>query len=371
MSRTADRRGTRPVGHPATRAAGRPAGRPTGRRPDPRSPPDPDRPSGGAGASCQGHRRTHAAMARRVLADLRSCFPSSSGTAQSFLVQQSEITTSCGIGRTRRYLVGGGRVNRPGGGAAASTRSGACLNRSRACLSLCVRNAALSAGRSRRTEESPMSQRPGRPRNAQQKLAEIRRQQRSRQNRLRALVGVAVLAAIALVVLAVISFAGGRTAAPVAQPVRGMATGATVDGIACQTSEQVAYHIHSHLTIYASGVRQVVTAGIGIPGPQQVVNGFVEGGKCLYWLHTHDTTGIIHVESPAQRVYTLGQFFDVWGQPLSNTQAGRATGHVTAFVNGKRFAGDPRSIKLTPHAVIQLDVGKIVPPQPFTFQAGL
>jgi hypothetical protein len=88
-----------------------------------------------------------------------------------------------------------------------------------------------------------------------------------------------------------------------------------------------------------------------------VVSGIVEGGKCLYWLHTHDTTGVIHIESPAQRVYTLGEFFDVWGQPLSSTQVGHLTGHVTAFLNGRRFPGDPRSIKLTPHAVIQLDVG--------------
>jgi hypothetical protein len=143
-----------------------------------------------------------------------------------------------------------------------------------------------------------------------------------------------------------------------------------VDGIACQTSEQVAFHIHSHLTIYASGTRQVVPAGIGIPKPQQVIDGFVTGGKCLYWLHTHDATGIVHIESPVQRIYTLGQFFDVWGRALSGNQVGSASGHVTAFVNGQRFAGDPRSIKLAPHAVIQLDVGKIVPPQPFTFPAG-
>jgi hypothetical protein len=228
-------------------------------------------------------------------------------------------------------------------------------------------------------EESPMSQRRGQARsNSQRKLAEIRRQQRARQNRLRILAGVAVLAAVALVVVAVIAFTGGRTtatgghaAAQGAQGAGAAPAGATVDGIACQTSEQVAYHIHAHLAIYASGGRQVVPAGIGIPGPQKVVDGFVEGGKCLYWLHTHDSTGVVHIESPVQRVYTLGQFFDVWGRPLSGTQVGRATGHVTAFVDGKRFAGDPRSIKLTPHAVIQLDVGKIVPPQPFTFPAGL
>jgi hypothetical protein len=213
-----------------------------------------------------------------------------------------------------------------------------------------------------------MSQRRGQARNSQRKLAEIRRQQRARQTRLRILAGTAVLAAVALVVVAVIAFTGGRTTA---QGVRAAPTGATVDGIACQTSEQVAYHIHAHLTIYASGARQVVPAGIGIPGPQKVVDGFVEGGKCLYWLHTHDSTGVVHIESPVQRVYTLGQFFDVWGRPLSGTQVGRATGHVTAFVDGRRSAGDPRSIKLTPHAVIQLDVGQVIAPQPFTFLAGL
>ena len=133
-----------------------------------------------------------------------------------------------------------------------------------------------------------MSQRPGRPqgsqqphgsqrpRGSQQKLAEIRRQQRARQTRIRILAGAAALAAIALVVVAVIAFTGGRTTA---QKSPHAATGAMVDGIRCQASEQVAYHIHAHLAIYVSGSRRVVPAGIGIPGPQQVVNGFVEGCK--------------------------------------------------------------------------------------------
>jgi hypothetical protein len=212
-----------------------------------------------------------------------------------------------------------------------------------------------------------MSQRPT-SRNAQQKVAEMRRQQRARQWRLRALGGVAALAALALVVVGIIALTShGTTSAGV----HGAAQGATVDGIQCQTSEQVAYHIHTHLAIFVSGASRTVPAGIGIPGPQQVQNGFVVGGNCLYWLHTHDPTGIIHIESPAQRVYTLGQFFDIWGQPLSSTQVGSASGHVTAYVNGKPFAGDPRTIKLTPHAVIQLDVGTAVPPRPYTFPSGL
>jgi hypothetical protein len=37
----------------------------------------------------------------------------------------------------------------------------------------------------------------------------------------------------------------------------------------------------------------------------------------MYWIHTHDSTGWIHVEAPRKIRATLGQFFDVWGQPLS------------------------------------------------------
>ena len=39
-------------------------------------------------------------------------------------------------------------------------------------------------------------------------------------------------------------------------------------------------------------------------------------------LHTHDASGIVHIESPDKRDYTLGQFFDVWGVRLSSTCLG-------------------------------------------------
>lgn len=208
---------------------------------------------------------------------------------------------------------------------------------------------------------------------AQRRLAEVQRQQRRQQMRVRSLIGAAV------VVLAVVGFvliwinqpgASQATGSAQAKGAHGAATGATVDGIQCSTSEQTAYHIHAHLAIFSNGTAVRVPAGIGIPGPQ-VQNGFVVGGKCLYWLHTHDATGIVHIESPVTRVYTLGNFFDIWGQTLSTSQVSSAKGTVTVYVNGKRFTGDPRSIKLDPHAVIQLDVGTAVPPKPYTFASGL
>ena len=56
---------------------------------------------------------------------------------------------------------------------------------------------------------------------------------------------------------------------------------------------------------------------------------FVQATRCYYWLHTHTNDGVIHVESPTQRLYTLGDFFDIWRQPLSARRVGAATGTIT------------------------------------------
>jgi len=165
------------------------------------------------------------------------------------------------------------------------------------------------------------------------------------------------------------------TANSLAAPWSGLA-GQTVDGVSAQTTEQLAYHIHSHLAIYVNGKQKAVPAGIGIVQPwqtQQEQDGstFIGGGKAIYYVHVHDSTGIIHVESPNQNKYTLGQVFAEWNQPLSETQVGPATGSVIAYVNGQKYTGDPSQIELVPHAVIQLDVGQDVAPQPFTFPTGL
>lgn len=68
--------------------------------------------------------------------------------------------------------------------------------------------------------------------------------------------------------------------------------------------------------------------------------------------------------------YTLGDFFAIWGQPLSSGQVGAATGALTVYVNGSRYAGDPALITLTAHKLIQIDVGTIVAPRSFTFPSG-
>ena len=151
--------------------------------------------------------------------------------------------------------------------------------------------------------------------------------------------------------------------------------GQPVDGIHCDTSEQVLFHIHAHLTIIVNGSPRQVPAAIGIPEPhaQNSPQGpFVSSGKCFYWLHTHAADGIIHTESPIHRTYTLGNFFDEWGQPLGPSQVGPAKGHVTAIYNDKAYQGNPRDIPLTNHAQIQLQVGTpLVAPESITWPNGL
>jgi hypothetical protein len=119
----------------------------------------------------------------------------------------------------------------------------------------------------------------------------------------------------------------------------------------------------------------MVPEGIGIAPPRQVdqtTDGpFVSAGSCFYWLHSHTDDGIVHIESPIRRTFTLGNYFDVWNQPLSAARVATATGPVTAFVNGRPFTGDPRTIPLGAHSVIQLDVGTNVAPVPYTFPQGL
>jgi hypothetical protein len=136
--------------------------------------------------------------------------------------------------------------------------------------------------------------------------------------------------------------------------------GQAIDGISCQSAEQTVFHIHTHLTIFVNGQQRQVPAGIGIPGAvaqPTSAGAFIDSGSCFYWLHTHAADGIIHIESPVQRTFTLGDFFDEWGQPLSASQVGPAKGPVTAIVNGRVWQGNPRNVPLGSHENLQLEVG--------------
>jgi len=148
--------------------------------------------------------------------------------------------------------------------------------------------------------------------------------------------------------------------------------GQPVDGIEGSSREMLKVHVHAHLALFNKGQQIAIPYGIGIVKPFQATNGFVGMGQGIYWLHTHDATGIIHVESPDDRTYTLGQFFDIWGEPLTTTEVAGLHGAVHAFVDGRSFRGNPRGIVLGAHTQITLEVGSpVVSPPTYLFPAGL
>jgi hypothetical protein len=117
--------------------------------------------------------------------------------------------------------------------------------------------------------------------------------------------------------------------------------------VGCDVNEMSGVHVHARLSISNRGADVAVPANIGIVT--------IAGGAplCLYWLHTHDESGTIHVEAPSGS-YTLADFFAVWGQPLSRTQVGSIRGHVIAYVNGAPYKGAPQSIPLRDGEQIEL-----------------
>ncbi len=158
---------------------------------------------------------------------------------------------------------------------------------------------------------------------------------------------------LSLAAVAVLANAGvARAAVPAGQP---------VDGIRCEQMEGSVLHVHQHLTVLDHGKPIAVPDDVGRP--------FI--GQCLYWLHTHTPDGIIHVESPNFHTYTLGNFFDVWGQPLTKTDVAGAkpkkNERIVTWVNGSAYTGDPRKIELVQHLDVTIEVGPpYAKPAPFT-----
>ena len=148
--------------------------------------------------------------------------------------------------------------------------------------------------------------------------------------------------------------------------------GQTLDGIGCGAMEYSTLHVHTHLAIYFNGKQMQVPEYIGF-APNLA-------GGCLYWIHTHDASGIIHIEAPdlvpgpgsTYKYFSLGILFDIWGQPLDRNNVAGLVGPVTAYVNGAKYDGDLKSIPLRAHQQIVLEVGSpVVPPPNYAFPVGV
>ena len=143
---------------------------------------------------------------------------------------------------------------------------------------------------------------------------------------------------------------------------------APVNGITCDSSEGAVQHIHAHVTIYINGSQATIPANIGI----------ATDGSCYYWLHTHQIqgdSGVIHIEAPNTKTFTLGNFADIWGQRFSQLNYPielNSTSGWQVYVNGNAYSGNWRDVPLTSHAAITIAYNSpnIKPDTSFNFISG-
>jgi hypothetical protein len=162
--------------------------------------------------------------------------------------------------------------------------------------------------------------------------------------------------------------AGRDNLPPWAAPANASAAVAAA-GLPMLGQEGTALHIHAHLDVIVNGKPVPVPAEIGID----------EAANQISPLHTHDTTGVIHVESPTRAQFSLGQFFSEWQVSLGTDHVGGlkadGTSLLKVYVNGKPYTGTPGSVILHAHDEIAVVYGTAAqqqnPPSTYQFANGL
>jgi hypothetical protein len=111
------------------------------------------------------------------------------------------------------------------------------------------------------------------------------------------------------------------------------------------------FHIHAIIHVYVNGKPVQVPANIGLN----------DGVGPFSSIHTHDTSGIIHMEADQTYPFTIGQFFAVWGVRFSDDELGpyKSNGNekLSVYVDGKRVT-DPVNYVMHEHDDISVGYGK-------------
>jgi hypothetical protein len=127
-------------------------------------------------------------------------------------------------------------------------------------------------------------------------------------------------------------------------------------------------HIHTHLDVLVDGAPVTVPANIGIDMSRRTISP----------LHTHDVSGVIHIESPVPRQFSLGEFFSEWLVSLSADNIGGLRAGdgkvVRVFVNGTQQNGNPGAVMLGAHDEVAVVYGTARPdetiPSKYDFRNG-
>lgn len=197
----------------------------------------------------------------------------------------------------------------------------------------------------------------------------------------RAWAAVALVAAIvaAAIVAAVVLAGGSDTGTPAAidqSRLTGLLTqegpwGPNVEtlsyrldeiGFPASAEEGTALHIHVHVSMFADGKKLEVPADIGVDAQ----------GRFMSPVHSHDASGVLHVESATKRTFTVGEILAVWGVRLTPRCLGGYCDGVQVYVDGKRQAGPPGGIEIASRDEIVVAAGtppKTIPAK-YSFPAG-
>ncbi len=214
-------------------------------------------------------------------------------------------------------------------------------------------------------EQLTKTQRREQARAERKVLEEDERSRATRRKRLTLIGGPLGVLAVAAVVAVVATSGGGggkkavsgsgalaglqATPAPWAPEYSALAT--RLAALKLPIQNDGAYHVHAVLRVYVDGGQVPVPANIGIE-PEV---------SAMASTHTHDTSGIIHIESSERYPFTLGQFFTIWGVKFTSTQLGgylAGNGNVlSVYVNGKPVA-NPVGYVMAPHDAIVVGYGK-------------
>jgi hypothetical protein len=143
-------------------------------------------------------------------------------------------------------------------------------------------------------------------------------------------------------------------------------------GLSVLKAEGAAEHFHAHLDVFTDGKAVTVPADVGLE------HNAVGQATGISALHSHDDSGIIHIETPTVgETYTLGQFLTEWGV-LDGTDKTPGTAHSSTdgwsvAVNGTKTEAKITDVVLKAHDEIMLFHGSAPEPLPatFTFTEGL
>ena len=120
-------------------------------------------------------------------------------------------------------------------------------------------------------------------------------------------------------------------------------------GLPSSSTESLTVHYHSHVDIFVNGKSEPIASSIGR-----------EDQSLFSPLHTHATSGLIHIEAPQDQHFTVGMLFTEWGVRLTNDCIGGYCSpdtKLTAYLDGTSYTQPISTIILEKGEEIAIVIG--------------